>query len=627
MVGGYMGKLLFVDLSSGKIQEEDLDYDFARKYLGGYGIASKIMYEKMKGGTDVFGEDNIFGISAGPLTGASLPVVSRFTTYSKSPLTNSWGDSNGSGWFGPALKFSGYDNIFFSGISSDPVYLLIGEDKAELCDAEELWGKDTYASEDIIKNRYGKKAEIACIGPSGEQLSRLAGVSTAKGRIAARGGLGAVMGSKKLKGIVALGGKEIHFADPDRIAELRKKYNKQLKDGYGFAASYTTTGTPGYIEVGAMNGDSPVRNWFGEPDELKDISEYKYENIEKYITRKNSCYKCTMGSWAHVMVKDGPYALEEETHRPEYESSSALGSYLLNTNFESIIKCNDICNRYGIDTISTGATVAFAMKCYEEGIVTKKDADGLDLTWGNHGSIVKLIEKIAKREGFGDVLADGVRIASDKIGKGSDKFAIHVDGQELPAHDPRFEPSMASIYKLDPTPGRHTQAAQYCLPPDLPEILPGIDFSFSFGNKRDIYTGRAKAQKALSALDHCVNALGMCLFGFLSTTADFMPECYSAVTGWDVDINELLDTGERIGTVRLAFTLREGINPLKRNFPDIALGKPPLKAGPTKGISVDLDTMTKEFCKEMDWDPVTCRPAKKRMEELGLEWLIKDVWK
>jgi aldehyde:ferredoxin oxidoreductase len=622
-----MGKILFVDLSAGKIEEEELDYDTARSYLGGYGIAAKILYERMKGGIDVFSEDSLFGIGAGPLTGAPIPVVSRYTTYGKSPLTHSWGDANGSGFFGPALKFSGYDNIFFSGISAEPVYLLVGEGRAELCAARELWGKDTYAAEDYIKNKHGKKAEIACIGPAGEKLSRLAGVSTAKGRIAARGGLGALMGSKKLKGIVALGGKEIHLADPERLKELRKKYVKQLKEGYGFAASYSTTGTPGYIETGALNGDSPVRNWFGiGPKELKNTDEYTYEYIEKHMTRKNSCYSCTMGSWAHVMVKEGPYALEEETHRPEYESASALGSYLLNTNFESIIKCNDICNRYAIDTISTGATIAFAMSCYEQGIISKKDTDGIELTWGNHGAIVTMIEKLAKREGFGDVLADGVKAAGERIGRGAERYAVHVDGQELPAHDPRFEPSMATIYRLDATPGRHTQAAQYCLPPDLPEILPDVDFSFSFGNKRDIYTGRAGAQKVLSALDHCVNSLGMCLFGFLSTSGRFMPECYSAVTGWDVDLDELLVTGERIGTVRLAFTLREGINPVKRSFPDIARGIPPFKEGPTKDIKVDIDLMTREFCELMDWDIETCRPSKKKLDELGLGWLIKDLW-
>jgi aldehyde:ferredoxin oxidoreductase len=627
MVGGYMGKILHVDLTTGRIETEELDYDFARTYLGGYGFAAKMLYDGMKPGVDPLGGENIFGISAGPLTGASIPVVSRYTVTGKSPLTHSWGDANGSGFFGPTLKFSGYDAIFVRGVSESPVYLLVGASGAELRDARELWGKDTYQTEDMIKLKHGKKAEIACIGPAGEKLSRIAGVVTAKGRTAARSGLGAVMGSKKLKGIVVLGGKKMHIARPERLAELRKKYVTQIREKYGFAAAYTTTGTPGYIETGALNGDSPVKNWYGIGErDLPDMRGYRYEHIQKYITRRNSCYSCTMGSWGHLMVKEGPYALKEESHIPEYESSSALGSYLLNTNFESIVKCNDICNRYGIDTISTGAAIAFAMSCYQDGIITKKDTDGIELSWGNHGSIVKMVEKLAERDGFGDILADGVKSAAERIGGGSEKYAIHVGGQELPAHDPRFEPSMAAIYQLDATPGRHTQAAQYCLPPDLPDLFPEIDFSFSFGNKRDTYTGRAQAQRVLSALNHCVNSIGMCLFGFLSTSGRFMPECYSAVTGWDTDIRDLVTIGERIGTVRIAFVLREGINLLKLNFPDIALGKPAFQTGPTKNITVDLHTLIREFCEEMEWDPETGRPSRKKLTELGLDWLEPDLW-
>jgi aldehyde:ferredoxin oxidoreductase len=627
MVGGYMGKMLFIDLSNNKTEVEKLDYDFARKYLGGYGFASKILYEKMKSNSDPLGEDNIFGIAAGPLTGTPLPVVSRYTIFGRSPLTNSWGDANGSGFFGPTLKFAGYDNIFISGISEKPVYLYVKGSKVVLRDATDLWGKDTYATEDIIKEKYGKKAEIACIGPAGEKLSRLAGVVTAKGRTAARCGLGAVMGSKRLKGIVVEGAAQVPIARPDVAGELRKKYTKQIRDHYGFAASYATTGTPGYVEAGALNGDSPVKNWYGIGiKDLKDLSQYEFENLERYITRKNSCYRCPMVCWGHMLIKDGQYAMEDETHIPEYESTSALGSYLLNTNYESIITCNDICNRYGIDTISAGATIAFAINCYEVGIISKKDTDGIELTWGNHQSIVKMIEKLAKREGFGDVLADGVKRSSEIIGKGSEKFAIHIGGQEIPAHDTRFEPSMATIYQLDATPGRHTQAAQYCLPPDLPEILPDVDFSFSFGNKRDIFTGRAKAQRVLSALNHCVNSLGMCLFGFLSTSGNFMAECYSAVTGWDVDLDELFVTGERIGTVRLAFALRDGHNPLKLKFPDIVLGRPPFREGPTKDVTLDIESLVKEFCEEMDWDSKTCKPSIKKLNELGLNWLVEDLW-
>lgn len=494
MIGGYMSKFLFVDLTNKKIIEEKISYDMARKFIGGYAIASRIIYERQKAGVDPLSGENVFGILAGPLTGTSLPVVSRYTVVGKSPLTNLWGDANSRGYFGPFVKFSGYDGIFFHGISENPVYLLLGKGKVEIYDAHEIWGKDTYATEDILKSKHGKRAQVSCIGPAGEMLSRLAGVITSKGKAAARSGLGAVMGIKKLKAIVVLGGSSVSVANPDKLEELRKKYMKQIKDGVGFADMYSSTGTPGYIETGAINGDSPVKNWFSVGvNELKDTSGYTYKNIEKYIVRKGSCYKCIMGDWKYVLVKEGTYALKEETHIPEYETSSAFGSYCLNTNFESIIKCNDICNRYGIDTISTGATIAFAINCYEEGLITRKDTDGIELTWGNHSSIVKIAEKIAKREGFGDILADGVKRAEEKIGKGSEKYAIHVGGQELPAHDSRFEPSMTSMYINDATPGRHGQASQYCVPPKLTELMPDIDFSFSFGNKRDIYTGRAKA--------------------------------------------------------------------------------------------------------------------------------------
>ena len=627
MVGGYMGKFLFVNLSNESISEIPLNYTLAREFLGGYGIASRLIYEMQKPGVDPLGEEAYLAIITGPLTGTPLPFVSRFTVAGKSPLTNSWGDANARGYFGPYLKFSGFDGVFFKGISKRPVYLLIDNGKATICDASEIWGKDTYATEDYLKTKYGKNAYVACIGPAGEKLTKIAGVITSKGKAAARSGLGAVMGSKKLKAVVVRGELQVPLANPIMVENLRKKYIKQAKDGVGFAKMYSTTGTPGYIEAGAINGDSPVKNWFGVGiKDLKDISEYKYENIAKYIVRRGTCYKCIMGDWKYVMIESGPYSLKEETHMPEYETASAFGSYLCNTNFESIIMCNDICNRYGLDTISTGATIAFAMMCFEAGILTKSDTEGIELNFGNHQAIVEITLKIAKREGIGEILADGVKNAAEKIGKGSEKFAIHVGGQELPAHDPRFEPSMASIYRNEPTPGRHGQASQYCVPTKLAELMPDIDFSFSFGNKRNIMHGRGKAQKVLSCLNHCVQSLGCCLWGYLSTEVTFMPECLSAVTGWDVDLNELVTTGERIGNMRLAFALREGVNPVKWNFPKVALGDPPLKEGPTAGITVDLDLLTKEFFGEMEWDPETSKPSKKKFEELNLGWLIKDLY-
>jgi aldehyde:ferredoxin oxidoreductase len=622
---GYMGNTLLVDLSSGKMSKESFGERDARDFLGGYGLGSRILYERMRKGVDPLGPESLLGIVTGPLTGTALPFVSRFTVVGKSPLTGCWGDANGGGSFGPVMKFSGYDAVFITGRSGRPVYLLLvaGEDP-RIISAEDLWGRDTYSTEDFLKEKHGPKAEIACIGPSGEKLSKIAAVITGKGRAAARAGLGSVMGSKRLKAVVVLGSRKVPLAHPEAVDALRKKYTQQMRDGVGFSSFYRQTGTPGYMELAVLNGDSPVRNWFGSVTDLADTSEFSYENIRtRYITRRSTCYGCPMADWGHAMIREGPYRLDGEAHIPEYETTSAFGPYCMNTNYESIVKCNDICNRYGIDTISTGSAVAFAINCYQEGILHKKDTDGLELAWGDHAAIVKLTERIARREGIGEILSEGVRIAARRIGGGAEKYAIHVGGQELPAHDPRYEPSMASIYRNNATPGRHTQDAQYSMPAKLAERCPDVDFSFSFGNKRDTMRGRAKAQRVLSSLNHTMNASGTCLFGFLSTEVDFMPECISAVTGWDVDLQELITTGERIGDMRLLFTAREGINVMKLPFPDVAVGRPALTAGPTMGTEVDLDLLTNEFCEEMGWDVNTGMPGTERLRALGLQSVVE----
>ena len=625
MRGGYAGKIAFVDLSTGKVEEESLDEKVARDFLGGYGLGARVLYEKIPKGADPLGPENILGFVTGPLTGTAIPFVSRFTVVGKSPLTGCWGDANGSGSFGPKLKFSGYDALFVSGQSSKPVCLLVGGGSLEIVDAGELWGKDTFSTEDAIKAKYGQRAEVACVGPSGERQSRISAIITSKGRAAARSGLGAVMGSKRLKGVIVRGSRKVPVAIPEAVAALRTKYSQQMKDGVGFADFYRTTGTPGHTEVAVRTGDAPVGNWFGNVTELADVSQFSYETIKSnYITGRSTCYGCPMHDWGHAMIREGPYKLDEETHIPEYETTAMFGPNCRNTNYESIIKCNDICNRYGIDTISTGSIVAFAIQCYQHGILTRKDTDGLELAWGNHESIVRLTERIARREGIGELLSEGVKIAAERIGRGAENFAIHVGGQELPGHDPRFEPSMASIYRNNATPGRHTQDAQYCVPAKLAELYPDVDFSFSFGAKSATMHGRAKAQKILSSLNHCVNASGMCLFGFLATQVTFLPEAVSAVTGWDVDLNELVKTGERIGDLRLLFTLREGINPLKLAVPGAAIGSPPLEDGPTKNNSVDIDLITREFCAEMDWDLETGRPSVRKLRELGLEAIINE---
>ncbi len=614
MTGGYMGKILFVDLSKGELKDEALDEKLCREFIGGYGIGARIIYSRQKGGVDPLGPENILGIMTGPLTGSPALSGSRYTVVGKSPLTGGWGDANSGGYFGPHLKFAGYDGIFFTGISPKPVYLFIKDGKAELRDAAHLWGKDSFETEDILQSELGKKTEVCCIGQSGENLSLIAAVMNNKGRAAGRSGLGAVMGSKKLKAVAVIGNLKVPLADEHEAKELRRKYIGKLKEP--FVSLFKDTGTPGITADSAHSGDSPVKNWGGvgiiDFPNAKLISDDSVINLQ---SKKYACWRCPFGCGGH-MKAGTKYQYEAGAHKPEYETLCMFGTNCLNDDIESIIKVNDICNRYGLDTISAGATISFAIECYENGIITKKDTDGIEMTWGNHKSIVAMTEKLAKGEGFGAILANGVKVAAEKIGKGSEKYAIHIHGQELPAHDPKLGYHFATTYRLDPTPARHTQGSEGTAPPGL---LSNFD--------TESFSGRGEVHKAGSNFNHTMNSSGMCMFMYMSLhTVDVVTNFMSAITGWDVTTDELLKAGERISNVRHAFNLREGLNPLQFKVPDRSLGIPAQKEGPLTGVTVDEDTMIKEYLAVMDWDAKTTKPSKKKLQELGLEDIAGDLW-
>ena len=316
----------------------------------------------------------------------------------------------------------------------------------------------------------------------------------------------------------------------------------------------------------------------------------------------------------------GEYKYEAGSRRPEYETIAMFGTNCLNNNIESIIKVNDICDRYGLDTISAGATIAMAIECFENGLITKADTDGIEMTWGNHRAIVAMTEKLAKREGFGAVLGDGVKVAAEKIGKGADKYAMHIQGQELPAHDPKHAFYFATSYRLDPTPGRHFTGSELSDAPAHPSgLLPRFDHRS--------FAGRGVARKIGSNFHHAVVCAGTCLFVYwafpsINPIAEFM----SAVTGWDITTDELLKTGERISNLRQAFNVREGLNPLQFKVPDRVLGRPPQKEGPLAGVTIDEDTLDREYLAAMDWDLKTAKPSKKKLQELGLEDVAQELW-
>jgi aldehyde:ferredoxin oxidoreductase len=614
MAHGFMGKILWVDLSKKELKEEALDEKLGRDFLGGYGLGARILFSHQKPGVDPLGPDAILGITTGVLTGTDALGGSRYIMVGKSPLTGGWGDANSGGNVGPYLKFAGYDAVFFTGISDKPVYLHIDNGKAEIKDAANIWGKDSFEVQDILREAHGKNLEIACIGPAGEKVALVAAVMNNKGRAAARSGLAAVMGSKKLKAIAVQGNIKVPVNDAAKSAEMRKKHLANMGPNVPFMRKF---GTPFLFNMCCEGDDAPCKNWAGAT--VIDFPGYKdigAENVEPQQARNYGCWHCPIGCGGIMKPSDGEYKYGPEAHKPEYETLAMFGSNCLNNNLESIIKINDICNRYGLDTISTGAAIAFTIECYEKGIITKNDTDGLEMTWGNHKSIVAMTEKVGKREGFGDIIADGVKKAAEKIGKGSEKYAMHVGGQEFPAHDSRGGPQFAIGYGAEPTPGRHTQGGEGPLPAGaMPEYDPMS------------LKGRGKPHKHGAMITEVYNAAGICMivigdgYGHIND----LIEAFQTITGWDIDMDEIQKTGQRIVTMRQAYNAREGIKtPWK--FPDRMMGIPPKTEGPRAGITINADEHFNEYYQELGWDIKTGKPGKETLLELGLDDVAKVLW-
>jgi len=596
MTGGYMGKLLFVNLSTGEIKEETPDESLYRDFIGGYGIGARILYSRQKGGVDPLGPENTLGLLTGPLTGTPATFGCRYVAIAKSPLTGSWGDANSGGHFGPHLKFSGYDGVFFTGISEKPVYLLIDNGKAELKDASDLWGKDTYYTEDTLEAEYGPTAKVVSIGPAGEKLSLVACIMSNRGDAAGRSGLGAVMGSKKLKAVVAKGEMKVPIADIEAANKLRQEH---ITEGKPFLERFGIYGTGGHADNSAHSGDTPVKNWGGVGIvEMPDVSGLNKDVVIANLDKRKGCWHCPAACKGSLKEGTGEYKYPAGNHRLEYETLGALGANCCNTNVPSIEMASHLCNSYGMDTISAGSIIAFAMECYEHGIITKADTDGIELTWGNHRALVAMMEKMVKREGFGDVLADGVKRAAERIGKGAEEFAVHIGGQDLGMHDPKggffalANRPMMAMYHMDATPGRHTTS-----------FGPGIFM-------------------------HCVmNATGTCMHGGMAgNPPKYITGFLKTVTGWDRSAEELLKNGERIANMRHVFTLREGDNPLERFVHPRIPGRPPQKEGPIAGVSMNMEAQAYWNLGALDWDMETTKPSRNKLLELGLDDVAEELW-
>ncbi len=622
MPGGYLGKVLWVDLSAGKTWDEALPEKMYRDYIGGYGLAARIIYERQPAGVDALGPDNLLAFACGVLGATAAPGSSRWCVAGKSPLTGTWGDASCGGFFGAEMKNAGYDAIFVKGSAQKPVYVYVENGKAEIRDAGKVWGLDSNETEDALHAEVGEKARIACIGQAGETKSLIDCVMHDKGRTAGRSGLGAVMGAKQLKAVVVRGTGKVPVGNSKKLNELKADFVKRLRENpTPQATTLRKWGTAGNVAPNLTLGSTAPKNWsLGGRESFPEVDLINGDNVTKYQTKRYACYGCPIACGGVFKNEVGAYAVKE-AHKPEYETLAAFGTLCLNSNVESIIKCNDICNRAGLDTISAGTCVAMAIECYENGLISKEQAGGLDLAWGNHAAIVALLEKIAKREGLGAIFADGVKVAAERIGKSADKYAVHIGGQEPGFHDSKLCPSRGTSYVADPTPGRHTtgnaSAPEFGrgTSPHPALTLPKVE--------RYQYAGKGELQTVWANYKQVTEASGLCLMP--SGMGYMLDEYISATTGWDFTLDELLTTGERIQQLRHAFNVREGLKPADFVLPDRMVGKPPINVGPTAGVTIDIDTLVGEFHDAMAWDRASGAIAKDRLAKLGLGELLADV--
>ncbi len=616
MLKGYNGKMLFVNLTDKSIEEKELTEEMASKFIGGYGIGAKVLYDNMPAKVDPLGEESMLGFMTGPTSGTKAFFGGRYTVVNKSPVTGGWNDANSGGFFGPELKKAGFDALFVKGISKEPVYIWINDGKVEIKDASKLWGMNSKETLKTLKEELGDdKLRVSCIGPAGENLSNIAAIMNDEHRAAGRGGCGAVMGSKNLKAIAVRGTKEIEVANPDKIVELNKKISAAMKENE-MAQGFSVYGTGVFTEGSALNGDSPVKNWggvgvvdFGE-ENAKSVAPAAYD--QKYKVKAYNCSNCPLGCGAKYKVDDGKWPVGD-TDRPEYETQAAFGSTLLNGDIEAIIKCNEICNIYGIDTISAGMTIAWAMECFEEGVLTKEDLDGIELTWGNGEAIVAIMEKMANNEGIGKVLMKGSMQAAKELGKG-EEFLQTASGIELPMHDPKYAPGYARTYQYDPTPGRHVKG--------------GVAMAQMFGmiGKYD-YDTTGYLDVKMTANQELINAAGFCMFMSLAGAEQGIENQYiEAITGRSFKPQDQDTVGMRILNMRQAFNLREGITPKDLTITKRALGQPPQKEGPVAGVEIDDVKLKNNFFSFIGWDLETGKPSKGTLEKLGLDFLIKDLY-
>ena len=618
MAFGYNGKILRVNLSKGSTSIEQPGEDFYRRYIGGRGFISYYLLRELKPKIEPLSPENKLIFATGVVTGAPVGGCGKNSVGAKSPLTDAYGDAEVGGFWGAELKRAGYDAIIIEGKAEKPLYLWIEDEKVELKDATRLWGKTTGEALELISSELGVSGiRTAMIGPAGENLVRYACILNDISHAAGRTGMGAVMGSKNLKAIVVRGRKPPPLAEPEVVSTL----SKWLRDNFAkLVGRLHDEGTAGGLWSINRNGGLPTRNF----------QESTFEGATKIngrvlrdtiLVARRSCFACPIRCKREVVVKE-PYQVDPLYGGPEYETLASLGSNCGIDDLKAIAKGNELCNAYGLDTISTGATIAFAMECFERDILKEKETGGLELRFGNAEAMLKLIEQIAKREGIGDLLAEGMAKAASTIGKEAEEFALHIKGQPIPFHEPRWKQGMGLGYAISPTGADHNHNIH-----DNVFSAPGRDLenAKALGILEplpvdDLSPAKVRLLIYQSSWMHLFNCLVFCLH---------VPFDYSqiislvrAVTGWDTNLWELMKVGERCLNMTRAFNIREGLGKEDDYLPQRFFT--PLPSGPLKGVSIDrqkFEQAKETFYSMVGWDRIKGEPTPEKLWELGIEWV------
>jgi len=602
---GYAGRILKVDLSSLSYVIEDTPLDLIVNFMGGKGFGAKILYDELKPGCGSLSEDNILVVATGPLTGTLMPASGHITLSTKSPLTGIWLDSHSAGFLGPELKMAGYDAIIIKGKAKKPTILVIKNDKISFEDGKDLWGKYTFESQELLRQKYGRDCQFMCIGPAGERKARFANIVSG-GRGFGRGGSGAVMGAKNLKAVVVKGTNSIQVYDLDGFTRMCKESYNELSVSPDTGGGRPKYGTNSIYSFMIEAGTHPVKNFqTGIFEEVKECNEDVLAT--NYYKRHIACFSCPINCSKASRVDDGKYK-GKFTEGPEYENMWSLGAQCGNSNIGAIIYAEHLSDEYGLDAISAGNVIGFTMECFEKGILSEKQI-GFRANFGNDEAIIKFIEMMGKGEGIGELMSQGVRQMAKELGKGTEKFAMHVKGMEIPAYDPRGAFGMGLAYATSDRGACHLRAWTIGA-----EILDTQD-------RMDPFATEFKAELVKNQQDFyaVIQSAVVCLFLNFGLSQRHITRSLQTLTGikeWKTT-EDILKIGERIYNLTRLFSMREGISRKDDTLPERLL-KEPVSEGPTKGVVVDLDTMLKEYYLVRHWDEEG-RPTKEKLAELGLD--------